>query len=158
MCLQIPLRTGSVSKPGLVGYGHGSQGDTLSLQSTHCDDGRDGAAGWDSAYTWGWKRLFPRCKSLCNSYLDMGLSMPAQERQPMSKVCKATDGGWVVCLGAHHEPTAGLAGALAWLTGLHHCFEHLVGIHNCWYCMYEGKRLWLDMVAASPRERKTQTG
>lgn len=93
MCLQIPLRTGSVSKPGLVGYGHGSQGDTLSLQSTHCDDGRDGAAGWDSAYTWGWKRLFPRCKSLCNSYLDMGLSMPAQERQPVSKVCKATDGG-----------------------------------------------------------------
>lgn len=45
------------------------------------------------ACTWGWKRLFPQCKSLCNARLDVVLSMPVQQRQLVSKVCEVTDGG-----------------------------------------------------------------
>lgn len=51
--------------------------------------------------------------------------MPAQQRQLLCKVCKASD-----------EPIAELAGALVQFAGMYPCLEQrllkdLVGMHNC---------------------------
>lgn len=63
----------------------------------------------------------------------------------------------------HTMSPARQAGALLQLTGIHHCLEprllkRLVGMHNCCYHVYKGKKLCLGMVAASPSKGKTQTG
>lgn len=77
ICLQTPLRTGYMSKPGLLGSGNGSYGDTPALQSTHWDDGRDGVADWDyeldfSLYQ-GLEKAFPSVQVPVQRALGWGL-------------------------------------------------------------------------------------
>lgn len=77
VCLQTPLRTGSMSKLGLVDSGNSSYGDTPAFQSTHWDYGRDGAADWDcelgfSLYL-GLEKVFPSLQVPVQCTLGCGL-------------------------------------------------------------------------------------
>lgn len=64
-------------KPGLLGSGNGSYGDTSALQLTHWDDGRDGVADWDceldfSLYQ-GLEKVFPSVQVPVQRTLGWGL-------------------------------------------------------------------------------------